>query len=72
MSLVMFTARAGTNGPVPVKAVESGGRQLGLWVVSLDSDPSQSGSHSPECRGQDGDRGLDSHMFSGRFQEFLE
>lgn len=54
----MFTARAGTNVPVPVKALESGGQQLGLWVVSLDSDPSQSGSNSPECRGQDGDRGV--------------
>lgn len=72
MSLVMFTARAGTNVPVPVKALESGGQQLGLGVVSLDSDPSQSGSNSPECRGQDGDKGLDSQMFSCKFKEFLE
>lgn len=64
MSLVMFTARAGTNVPVLVKALESGGQQLGPGAVSLDSDPSQSGSNSPECRSQDGDRGLDSQMFS--------
>lgn len=37
MSLVMFTARAGTNVPIPVKALESGGQQLDLQVVSLDS-----------------------------------
>lgn len=65
----MFTARAGTNVPVPVKALESGGQQLGLWVVSLDSDPPQSGSNSPECRGTGG---LDSQMFSCKFKEFLE
>lgn len=37
MSLVMFTARAGANVPIPVKALESGGQQLDLRVVSLDS-----------------------------------
>lgn len=52
---------------------ESGGQQLDPGVVSLDySDPSQSGLNSPECRGQDGDRGLDSQMFSCKFKGFLE
>lgn len=69
----MFTARAGTNVPVPVKALESGGQHLGLWVVSLDSGPSQSGSNSPECRESGwGQGGLDSQMFSCKFKEFLE
>lgn len=66
----MFTARAGANVPIPVKALESGGQQLDLWVVSLDSDPSESGFNSPECR--DGDRGLDSQMSSCKFKGFLE
>ena len=72
MSLVMLTAGAGADVPIPVKALESGGQQLNPRVVSLDADPSQSGFNSPECRGQNGDRGLDSQMFSCRFKGFLE
>lgn len=74
MSLVTLTARAGANVPIPVKALESQetDQQLDPRVVSLDSDPSQRGLNSPECRGQDGDRGLDSQMFSCKFKGFLE
>lgn len=69
----MFTARAGANVPIPVKALES--QEARSWTYKFLSrlfDPSQGGLNSPECRGQDGDRGMDSQMFSCKFKGFLE
>lgn len=71
MSLVVFTAGAGENVSIPVKASESdeaGWTESGL--AGLDS--SQSGFKQSRKLSQEGNKGLDSQIFSCESTGFLE